>query len=134
LDGRCDGEAFGKNAGPVMWAVKTSPVEFILSAARLPQSRFSGGVPIDIYVMDDIFASEENRAKFRGLLKAYFELGGMQVQVNSVDVELLKKAYAEPEKYPHVIVRKGGFSLYFTDMFKNVQKDMIERFEREIQG
>lgn len=44
----------------------------------------------------------------------------------------MKKAYENPEEYPNVIVRKGGFSIYFTDMLKEVQKDMIERFEKEI--
>jgi formate C-acetyltransferase len=131
LDGRMDGEGFGKNAGAAMWAIKSDPTGLILSSARLPQYRYSGGVPIDIYVPDNILNNEENRHKFRALLKTYFRLGGMQVQVNSVNLELLKKAYEHPEEYPHVIVRKGGFSIYFTDMFKCVQKDMIERFEME---
>ena len=87
----------------------------------------------DMYI-GFIINNEENRAKFIQLLRTYFELGGMQVQVNSVDVELLKKAYAEPEKYSQVIVRKGGFSIYFTDMFRDVQKDMIERFEMELKS
>ena len=53
------------------------------------------------------------------------------MQVNSVNVEVLKKAYESPKEYPNVIVRKGGFSIYFTDLLKEVQKDMIDRFERE---
>ena len=102
------------------------------SALHLPQYRFSGGVPIDIYIPANILDDEEGRAKVKGLLKVYLENGGMQVQVNSVSLDLLKKAYENPEEYPNVIVRKGGFSIYFTDMLKEVQKDMIERFEKEI--
>jgi len=131
LDARRDGEPFGKNAGPVMTALKNTPTDLMVSAAKLPQYRYSGGVPIDIYLPENIMGSQENRDKFKDLLKAYIQMGGMQVQVNSVNLELLKKAYAEPDQYPHVIVRKGGFSLYFTDMFREVQKDMIQRFERE---
>lgn len=131
LDGRLDGEAFAKNAGAAMWAISSDPTGLMISAARLPQERFSGGVPIDIYVPDAIFENEENTEKFIALLRAYMSAGGMQIQVNSVDLELLKKAYADPEHYPHVIVRKGGFSLYFTDMFRCVQEDMIKRLEME---
>lgn len=134
LDGRRDGEPFGKNAGPVMGAIKNTPVDLMLSASRLPQHRFSGGVPIDIYVPENLLESEELRRKLNTLLKTYIGMGGMQIQVNSVNLELLKKAYAEPELYPGVIVRKGGFSLYFTDMLKEVQKDMIDRFEKETKG
>ncbi|MDR1272618.1 MAG: hypothetical protein LBK04_06515 [Clostridiales Family XIII bacterium] len=131
LDGRQDGEAFGKNAGAVIWALQSSPVDLMLSCAKLPQKRCSGGVPIDLYVQPDMLDTKESRMKFRDLLLTYFRMGGMQVQVNSVDSGLLKKAYANPEEYPQVIVRKGGFSIYFTDMLKSVQEDMIARFEAE---
>mgnify|MGYP000959000056 CR=1 FL=1 len=131
LDSRKSGEPFGKNAGPVLMAIKNAPTDLMVSAGKLPQFRYSGGVPIDIYVSRNILETEENRNKFEGMLKAYLSMGGMQVQVNSVNVELLKKAYSNPEEYPHVIVRKGGFSIYFTDMLKEVQKDMIDRFEME---
>lgn len=131
LDGRMDGEAFAKNADAALWAIKSDPAELMLSASSLPQERFSGGVPIDLYVPQEIFERQELRDKIRSLLKAYFRNGGMQVQVNSVNLKLLKKAYDDPENYPHVIVRKGGFSIYFTDMLRCVQKDMIERFEKE---
>lgn len=134
LDGRRDGEAFGKNAGAVMSAIKSSPTDLMIGSARLPQARFSGGMPIDVYVPDAVLNSEENRAKFRELLKAYFAMGGMQVQVNNVSLDLLRKAYDDPAAYSQVIVRKGGFSIYFTDMLKEVQKDMIERFEKELQS
>ena len=131
IDGRKDGEAFGKNAGPEMQVIKNTPTDLITSALKLPQQRFSGGVPIDIYVPENLLKTQEGKEKFKGLLKVYLENGGMQVQVNSVSIDLLKKAYESPEEYPHVIVRKGGFSIYFTDMLREVQKDMIDRFERE---
>ena len=131
LDSRKDGEPLGKNAGPVLMAIKNTPTDLMVSAARLPQYRYSGGVPIDIYVVRNILENQENRDKFKGMLKAYLHMGGMQVQVNSVNVDLLKQAYENPEQYPHIIVRKGGFSIYFTDMLKEVQKDMIDRFEME---
>lgn len=131
MDSRRAGEPFGKNAGAVMYAIKNTPTDLCVSSAGLPCERFSGGVPIDIYVSENILSSKENRDKFRGLLRTYFDMGGMQVQVNSVSIDLLKKAYEDPESYPHVIVRKGGFSIYFTDMLREVQKDMIDRFEME---
>lgn len=132
MDGRRGGEPFGKNAGAALSAIKNTPTDLMAAAAELPQYRYSGGVPIDIYVPRAILESDENREKLAGILKAYMKIGGMQVQVNSVSIDLLKKAYENPEEYPHVIVRKGGFSIYFTDMLKEVQKDMINRFEKEM--
>jgi formate C-acetyltransferase len=132
MDSRKDGEPFGKNAGAVLKAIKNTPTDLITSASKLPQHRYSGGVPIDIYVVQNILQNKENKDKFKGILRSYFRMGGMQVQVNSVGIELLKRAYEHPEEHPHVIVRKGGFSIYFTDMLREVQKDMIDRFEMEV--
>lgn len=44
------------------------------------------------------------RDKIKHLILTYFDLGGMQLQVNSADIELLEKAHKEPDKYPFVIV------------------------------
>lgn len=131
MDSRRAGEPFGKNAGAVMYAIKNTPTDLCVSSSSLPCQRFSGGMPIDIYVPENILGQKELRDKFRGLLRAYFAMGGMQVQVNSVSIDLLKQAYEHPEEHPHVIVRKGGFSIYFTDLLREVQRDMIERFEME---
>jgi formate C-acetyltransferase len=114
--------------------LKNTPVDLIRSAAKLPQERLSDEVPIDIYVPAAMLLTAENRKKFADLLSVYFVAGGMQVQVNSVNLEILKKAYEKPEEHPHVIVRKGSFSLYFTDMLREVQVDMIALFEREYTG
>lgn len=34
-----------------------------------------------------------------------------------------------PEKYPNLMVRVAGYSVYFTDLGKDVQNDIISRTE-----
>ena len=43
-----------------------------------------------------------------------------------MDIELLEKAHREPEKYPHVIIRKGGYSIYFTELWEKAREEFIE--------
>jgi formate C-acetyltransferase len=131
LDGRKNGEPLNKNIGPVNLVRRSNPTELVLSSSRMPQVRFSGGQPIDLYVPSNFIDSIENKHKFQKLMEVYFARGGMQVQVNSINLDLLKRAYEHPEQYGSLIIRKGGFSVYFTEMYREVQKETIERFEME---
>lgn len=131
LDGRRDGEPVNKNAGPTNDVRKSEPTSMILSAVKLGQTRLSGGQPIDIFFEKSSLRSKELRDKIKSLIVTYLDLGGMQLQVNSVDPKLLRAAYEKPEDYRWVIVRKGGFSLRFCDMSQESQLEMIERAEKE---
>lgn len=131
FDGRNAGEPVNKNAGPSNENRSADPTGVILSAASLNQYMYSGGQPIDLYFDRALLESKTQRDKIKVLIKTYFELGGLQLQVNCIDVELLKAAYKEPDKYPYLIVRIGGYSRKFTELSKKSQKEFIERFEKE---
>jgi formate C-acetyltransferase len=128
LDGRKAGEPVSKNANPTLDALSANPTGQILSAAALPQTRYSGGQPIDLYFDRNQLSTQEQRDKIRAFLLTYFSLGGLQIQVNSVDPDLLQKAYDQPEQYPHLIVRRGGYSVRFSDLSRAEQADLIQRF------
>jgi len=130
-DGRRTGEPFAKNAGPVNGVAKNGPTSLILSASRLPQTRMSGGQCIDVHVDTKLLKSLESRRKVAQLILTYFKMGGLQFQVNSLNSEILKKAYENPEQHEDLIVRIGGFSERFNWLSDASKLDMIERFEKE---
>lgn len=131
LDGRLTGEPVNKNAGPTNDVRKSEPTSMILSAAALNQYRFSGGQPIDIYFDKDLLMKDTGRAKIKTLIKTYFNLGGMQLQVNSIDSETLEKANLNPREYNNLIVRIGGYSVRFRDMSDSSRLELIDRIKRE---
>ena len=130
LDGRKAGDPVGKNADPSFLLQKTEHTSVIQSAAAVAQTEFSGGQPIDLYFDKAWFAEKTTRDKIRALVRTYFRLGGLQLQVNSVDLELLKKAHPEPEKYPHVIIRKGGYSVRFSELGKEAREEFMAVMSR----
>ena len=69
--------------------------------------------------------------KLKQLIRAYFALGGMQVQFNVVSSEALHEAQDKPDEYQNLIVRIAGFSAYFVEMPKVLQDDFITRTEHE---
>ena len=131
LDGRLKGQPVSKNAGPTNDVRCSDPTGVILSAAALPQENFSGGQPIDLYFDPALLESKASRDKIKALIQTYFQLGGLQVQVNSVDIGLLERAYEKPEDYPMVVVRIGGYSRRFTELSKKSQLEFIQRFRQE---
>lgn len=131
LDGRLRGEPVAKNAGPTNETRTSDPTSLVISATSIRQELFSGGQPIDLYFDRSMLSTKESRKKIESLIKTYFKLGGLQLQVNSVDTALLKKAYNDPESYPNLIVRIGGYSRRFCELDKKSQKEFIERFEKE---
>ena len=128
-DGRYAGEPFAKNAGASNEARQADPTSMILSSSKLPQCKFFGGQPIDVNFGTEMVRN--HKKEIRTLIDIYLERGGLQFQVNSVSSKLLREAMENPEKYPNLVVRIGGYSIYFKNISKKSQQEFIERFEKE---
>lgn len=131
LDGRMAGEPVAKNAGPTNDTRTPEPTSLILSATSIRQELFSGGQPIDLYFDGAMLESEGGRAAIKTLVKTYASRGGLQLQVNSVDIALLEAACEYPERYPDLLVRLGGYSVRFTSLPEDTRREFIDRFKRE---
>jgi pyruvate-formate lyase len=68
-----------------------------------------------------------DRTKLEGLLRAYFEGGGSQAMITVVSRADLEAALAEPEKWGHLMVRVGGFSIRFIDLPRDAQLEVLAR-------
>ena len=130
LDGRIKGEPVNKNAGPTLATREASHTDVVLSVGNLPQYLMTGRQPLDLYFPANMLDGK-NKEKVLSLIKTYLSLKGLQLQVNSANIELLEKAHKNPELYPNVIVRIGGYSIKFADMSKESRQEHIERAKLE---
>ncbi len=62
-------------------------------------------------------------------VKSYFEQGGMQMQFNMVNSQVLRDAMANPGDYQNLLVRISGYNAYFVNLNKEMQMELIERTE-----
>lgn len=129
LDGRRAGEPFAKNVGPMQGRNHSGLTALLASAARVEQEYFYGGQALDLHIDAELIENAADRAKFQAAVQTYFQLGGLQIQVNGVNVDSLKQAMIEPEKYGDLTVRIGGYSARFVNLLPGIQRDMITRFE-----
>ena len=68
------------------------------------------------------------------LTRGYFDAGGMHVQYNIVDPEILRDAQKHPEHHRGLIVRISGYSAYFNDLTPEMQNDIIARTQHGAGG
>ncbi len=72
---------------------------------------------------------EETIDTMYSYVKTYFEQGGMQMQFNIVNSDVLKDAMANPENYKNLIVRISGYNAYFIHLTMDMQLEIIKRAE-----
>jgi formate C-acetyltransferase len=61
--------------------------------------------------------------------RTFFKLGGVQINLNIIAMEKLKRAMEEPEKPEHqaIVVKVTGYSSHFVIMDRKFQEEFIQR-------
>jgi pyruvate formate-lyase/glycerol dehydratase family glycyl radical enzyme len=75
---------------------------------------------------------EETLDRVTACTRSYFELGGMQIQFNMVTTDTLRDAMEHPERYRNLMVRISGYNVYFVELNREVQLEVIERQELRV--
>ena len=131
-DGRKDGEPIADAISPRQGFDRNGPTAYLRSAAKLPHRKLSNGDQLNIRFTPTSVEGDRGAEKLKQLIKAYFKLGGMQVQFNVVNTQTLRKAQDNPDEYKDLIVRIAGFSTYFVTLNRQTQDDFISRTEQAI--
>ena len=83
------------------------------------------GGATSMWDIDKKFATTDN---LKAIIKTFLDQGGQIYQGNTTDVIELLEAQKAPEKYPHLIVRVGGYSGRFVTLHEDLQNDVINRY------
>lgn len=126
-DGRLAGVPVAQSITPQSMAMTKGITAAMNSCTTQPFDLFAGGAS-SMWDLDPSWSSE---AVIKGLFTSFFEGGGQMFQGNTTDVEELIKAQKNPENYPHLIVRVGGYSARFVWLNKALQDDIINRYRHK---
>jgi pyruvate-formate lyase len=122
-DGRLKGQPFAIGHAPTAGQDRSGLTALFNSVAKVDAD--SGGATTNFKLSPEWFKGAKSQAET--MFKVYFGKGGQEATVTVVNRDDLKAALKEPEKYPHVLVRLGGWSARFIDLEKNVQMEILER-------
>ncbi|HOO73165.1 MAG TPA: pyruvate formate lyase family protein [Spirochaetota bacterium] len=130
--GRQAGKPFTPGLTPQPFASK-SLLDNIRDVARLDVRNMSNNIAFNVKVVPSSADSREKTVRdMFSYVKTYFDLGGMQMQMNVVTSDTLRDAMAHPENYRNLIVRVSGYNAYFVTLNRDMQMELIERAEYSI--
>lgn len=131
-DGRKAGEPFASSFSPSLEVKPDGLLSVISSFTKYDMTNIINGGPLTIEVHDTVFRNDIGIQKTAALVKCFIDMGGHQLQINSVNRETLLDAQKHPEKYPNLIVRVWGWSGYFNELDKQYQDHIIRRCEFQL--
>ena len=123
-DGREADDPLADSIGAIHGKDRRGPTALLNSAAKLPQSLAPGTPVLNLRLQKAAL-----RQTLRPLIEAYFEQGGLQVQVSCFSRDDLLDALAHPEKHEHLIVRIGGYAEYFNRLSPELKQTVLARTE-----
>ncbi len=126
-DGRRAGERLSNGLAPVDGTECAGPTAVLRSAASLDSSRWGNCYALNLKFDRKTIGGDAGARALSGLLGNFIKSGGMQVQVNVLDADMLRAAQKDPRSYPGIVVRVAGYCAYFTDLQPAVQDEIIER-------
>lgn len=112
---------------PAQGRDRRGPSAVIRSVAKLDHRRARNGALLNLKLHPSALGGERGLGNLQSLITTFFGLRGQHVQFNVVSGEMLRDAQKHPERYPALVVRVAGFSVFFTDIDETLQNDIIAR-------
>ena len=128
-DGRKAGEPLADAASPAQGTDVTGPTASVKSVAKLEHINCACGSVYNIRLHPATVRERAGMAKWSDLIRTFFDLGGWELQFNTVDVETLRQAQKHPDQYQDLLIRVVGYSAHFVQLDKAIQDDIIARTE-----
>ena len=131
-DGRHEGEPLADGISPVQQMDTNGPTAVLASVSQIKQTEYPNGTLLNMKFHPSSINGEDGIRKLSQLLQTYFEMGGMEVQLNIINSGIMRDAQKKPEEYQNLVVRVAGFSTYFVELHQEAQNDLISRTELQL--
>jgi len=127
--GRLKGKPFTPGLTPQP-AASNNLLDNLRDVAALDPGNMNNNIAFNVKVVPGAGESRERTVDTMfSYVKTYFQLGGMQMQMNVVTSAMLRDAMAHPENYRNLLVRISGYNAYFVTLNRDMQLELIERAE-----
>jgi formate C-acetyltransferase len=128
-DGRLAKEPLAHGMNPMHGRNSNGIASTVNSFTKLDFSKYQGG-SFQIELTPDFFKAGVEKEKLMDAFSTgFFKKGGVQINLNLVDLDILKEAMNDNSNpvYNDINVKVTGYSSHFVTMDKRFQKEFIER-------
>ncbi len=128
-NGRQAGEPFSPGANPAYGAETHGALASLLSVAKLPYRYATDGISNTFAVTPSTLGHDEKLEEktLVNMISGYMKNEGHHLNINVFNRDTLLDAKKHPEEYPTLTVRVSGYCVYFADLTKEQQDDVISR-------
>ena len=126
-NGRMAGGFFSANLAPANNAQVRGPISVLQSFSKIDTTRICNGGPITLELSDAVFRDDESIRKVAMLVRTFAQIGGQQLQINTLNLDTLLDAQKHPDLHKNLIVRVWGWSGYFCELAPEYQNHVIAR-------
>ncbi len=124
------GDVLAGNFSPSPGTDRRGPTAVIRSHCAVDLRKLPCGTALDLKIAPGSVRGETGIRALAGLMRSFVRLGGIFLQIDVVDTDLLRDAQAHPEKYPNLAVRISGWSARFATLTREWQDMIIVRTEQ----
>ena len=132
--GRRAGEPFGNGVGPAAGADRVGPTALLNSVSCLDSTLMPNGNALNVRFDPADVEGDKGLQILSGLVRSFFEKGGMEIQFNVLDPEILEDARSHPGRHPELVVRVAGYCAYFDDLPDSSKAEIIKRTRLKTTG
>ena len=128
-DGRLADEPLAHGCNPTGGRNKNGLVATANSVAKADNRKFLGG-SLQIELQPKFFDGKDNLPVYaEQFSKAFFANGGVQINLNILDLETLRDAIVNPTKpeYQNIIVKVTGYTSRFITLSRSFQEEFVGR-------
>lgn len=132
-DGRLAQEYLAHGINPQVGRNTKSLLATANSIAKIDQRKFQGGT-MQVELQPSFFAGKEAIGQtIRDFSEVFFQKGGIQINLNIMDLKKLRDAMDHPEnpEYQNIIVRVTGYASRFICLSRPYQQEFVERVNYE---
>ena len=127
-NGRRNGDYLAQGFSPSRLQKPYTASELLHSYRYIDMSKLAGNTSVTVTLP----ASNMDVKRMAAFFKTTAQSGIQALQPNCLNLEELRAAQKEPEKYGHIIVRVCGFSAPFISLSEKYQNEIIARMVSEV--
>ena len=132
-DGRLADEYLAHGINPQVGRNNTGLLATANSIAKIDQRKFQGGT-MQVELQPRFFDGKDDVWTYvRNFSETFFRKGGIQINLNIMDLETLRDAMDHPEipEYQNIIVRVTGYASRFICLSRDYQQEFVTRINYE---
>jgi pyruvate-formate lyase len=123
-------DILASNLSPTPGTDREGPTAVVKSICKVDFEKLPCGTPLDLKIHPSCLQDENGLNGLVALLKTFVDGGGLYLQVDVVDGQVLRAAQEHPEQYANLSVRVSGWSARFVTLSREWQEMIIQRTEQ----